>query len=531
MIDKKILIVGGGAIGGMSAAHMTEAGYNVIIYDTDQEHVNRINENGLLIEELKGEKRIKVPATTQLSEEYDIIFLSVKSNHTNEAIKTILPHLKEFSLVVSLQNGINEDAIAEMIGKERTIGAVVGWGCTNIGPGHLKQTSEGKNIIGTLDGPVTEGLKEIQTLLETFTTTEITENIYGHLWTKLLINCNVAPLGVCFGSEVKQLINNRKLIPIMIGLTNELVTVAQASDIILEKFDNVLDVNLLKVTSFDDYKRAVAIMKIAGEKHQSIKSTIWQDIEKGRKTEIDYLNGYIENKAEEFGIFTPINAALIRLVKQIEDGTKQPSIENVNDFYKQVRIPKIWKEYDFDADPYHQFALFNLSSPLKHKQAADLTGAHLIGAIIAFSKAFDRLTHSIIGKLFIRKTTWEIINFVIGAYLTEMGKTFADKVISSFLIKKRDVIACTKVLVFYLYSLHVDFSLEKVTDDEVIMNIDAHSDPFTERAKSLSVDTDINLPFFTPFFKGIIAKINDSIQFECSKKNLSGKEMYQIVLR
>ena len=193
MAEKNILVVGGGAIGGMTAAHLVESGYTVTLYDTDEAHVKHINENGLLIEQFKGEKRIKIPSTTSLSGMFDVVFLSVKSNHTKEAINTILPHLGNTSLVVSLQNGMNEDMIASMIGKERTIGAVVGWGCTNIGPGHLKQTSEGKNIIGTLDGIITPGLKEIKTMLETFTTTDITTNIYGHLWIKLLINCNVAP--------------------------------------------------------------------------------------------------------------------------------------------------------------------------------------------------------------------------------------------------------------------------------------------------------------------------------------------------
>ncbi len=531
MVEKNILVVGGGAIGGMTAAHLVEAGYKVTLYDTDDAHVKNINENGIIIEKFKGKMEIKIPSTTSLSGMYDVVFLSVKSNHTKEAINTILPHIHKTSLVVSLQNGMNEDIIAEMIGKERTIGAVVGWGCTNVGPGHLKQTSEGKNIIGTLDGTITPGLKDIKTMLETFTTTDITMNIYGHLWIKLLINCNVAPVGVSFGSEVKDLISNNKLIPIMIGLTNEIVTVAQASNVPLEKFENILDVDMLKVNSFTDYKRAVAIMKIAGEKHQSIKSTIWQDIEKGRKTEIDYLNGYIEKKAEEYGISTPINAALIKLVKQIENGEKKPSIDNVDDFYKQVRIPKIWQEYNFNEDPEQAFVLLNLPCNQKHIQAANLTSAHLIGSIVAFSKAFDKLTHSIIGKVFIRKTTWQICNFVVSQYLQEMGKTFSEKVTDSYSIEKKDILACAKVIIFYLNNLHVTYDFDKVSDSIIHIKIDATDDPFTEMATNMKIDSSLNLPLFASFFQGIVNHINKSIQFECNTMKKDKHNTYQIVLK
>ena len=101
MAEKNILVVGGGAIGGMTAAHLVESGYTVTLYDTDEAHVKHINENGLLIEQFKGEKRIKIPSTTSLSGMFDVVFLSVKSNHTKEAINTILPHLGNTSLVVS----------------------------------------------------------------------------------------------------------------------------------------------------------------------------------------------------------------------------------------------------------------------------------------------------------------------------------------------------------------------------------------------------------------------------------------------
>jgi hypothetical protein len=418
-----------------------------------------------------------------------------------------------------------------MVGEDRTVGAVVGWGCTNVCAGNLKQTSEGTFNIGLLNGEITPEIEQIKTMLETFTTTTISTNIMGHLWTKLLINCAVAPVGVSFGAEVKDLVNNRELLPIMIGLTNELITVALASDVKLEKFENLLDVDLLQVQTFEDYKRAVAILKIVGEKHKSIKSTIWQDIEKGRKTEIDYLNGFIERKAEENGISTPINQALINLVKQIEKGEKQPSIDNLEYFYNQVRIPKKWIEYDYHADPTHDLNLFILPDNQKQQQAADLTAAHTLGLTIAFSKAFDKITHSIIGKLFIRKTTWEISRLVLSGFFHEMGKTFAKNVISAYQIKKTDVSAVTKIAIFYLANLNIDYSIKKMTSNETEMQIFGDTDPFIKTAEMLSIDTKIPLPFFKPFFKGIADHVDSTILITCNEEDVTDKKIYKTIIR
>lgn len=531
MKEKKVLVVGGGAIGGVTAAHMAEAGYNITLFDIDKDHVNEINKHGLLIEGFDEKKKMHVHATSTLSDKFDIVFLSVKSPHTKKAIEMVQPHLTDETLVVSLQNGINEEEIAKMIGLHRTIGAVVGWGCTNVAPGHLKLTSEGTFNIGRLDEKITPELKEIKKMLQTYTTTTITDNIMGHLWTKLLINCAIAPVGVSFGAEVNDLVNDKKLVPIMIGLTNELITVALESNVTLEKFEDLLDVRLLQVNTFEDYKRAVTIMRMAGQKHKKIKSTIWQDIEKGRKTEIDYLNGFIERKAIEFGISTPINKALIKLVKKIEQGEKSPSDENLKDFYEQVRIPKKWREYDFTNDSFQSVHLYNLPTIQKHKQATDLNAVHVLGLSIAFSKAFEKITNSLFGKIFIRKTNWEITNLVLSSFFKEMGKKFAQKVTEGYQMKSNDASTITNIIIFYLNNLHISYSIKKIETNGAEIHIFPDSDAFTQTAKQFGIDTKISLPFFQPFFKGISKQINNNIISETKKTTIDGEKIYQTILK
>ncbi|HEC81541.1 MAG TPA: 2-dehydropantoate 2-reductase, partial [Thermoplasmatales archaeon] len=356
----KILFVGGGGIGGITAAHMSEKGYNVTLYDIDEQHVKKIQKDGLFIDGVKGKKTVHLNATTKLEGNFDIVFLAVKSQHTKTALENVLPYLKKDAPVVSLQNSINEELIAEKIGVDRTIGAVIGWGATNIAPGHLRQTTKGNFVIGRLDGRITPQLKEIKKMLESLTTVEITTNIMGHLWTKLIINCINAPLGAIFGVELKNMVTNKKTLPIMAALADELVRFLEYLDVKPENFENMLTVDFFKIDTLNDYKRVVMVLQTAGKQRGDLKSTMLQDIEKGRKTEIDYINGYVEKKAKKLGVATPVNGVVINMVKEIEAGKRKPSLKNADDLYKRVRIPKAWKDYDFEKDKYAEFTIFNL---------------------------------------------------------------------------------------------------------------------------------------------------------------------------
>jgi 2-dehydropantoate 2-reductase len=527
----KILVVGGGGIGGITAAYLKNASYDITIYDTDEKHVEMINKKGLFIDGVRGEKKLKLNAITKLEDKYDIVFLSVKSLYTQDALESVIPHLKPSSLVVSLQSGINEEIISEKIGEKRTIGCIIGWGATNLGPGHLRQTSEGQFTIGRLDGTVDSKLQEIKDILDNVAETVITENIFGHLWSKLLINCCIATIGVCFAADVKKLVSNRKIIPIMIALTEELIKVPEHSGVKLEKFEDVLDMGLFRINDFNDYKRAVAIMKMTGEHHKGIKSSMWQDIEKGRRTEIDYINGYVEIKAEELGLPTPINAALIQLVKDIEQEKKTPSEDNIDDFYKKIRIPKKWVEYNFDDDPHSELALFQLPSNYKHQYATKLTGLQFIGLLTAFSIAFEKLTKSIIGKIFIRKSAWDIVNLVLSKYLQQIGEKFAKNIQKNYNLEQKDSKSIIKIFSFFLNTQNIMYNLEKFTEEESILFIDKNEDLYIESEKLLDVLDKIKIPITIHLLKAMAIAINEKTTFQFEDENVNGKKGYRIKVK
>ncbi len=526
--EKKMVVVGAGGIGGITSAYLKKASYDISICDIDKKHVDSINAKGLYIDGVRGEHRIEIEAKTSLEGIYDIVFLSVKSLHTNEALDAIIPHLKPSSLVVSLQNGINEDLIREKIGDHRTIGCVVGWGATNLGPGHLRQTSQGKFIIGRVDGNIDADVKEIKEILDKVTETVITENIFGHLWSKLLINCCIATIGVCFAADVKKLVSNQKIIPIMVALTEELVRVADHAEIQLEKFEDVLDMGLFQIADFNDYKRAVALMKMAGEHHKAIKSSMWQDVEKGRKTEIDFINGYVERKADELGISTPVNKALIQLVKAIENKEKTPSDDNIQSFYDQVRIPKRWIEYDFDDDPRAEFAIFNLPCGYKHRFAVRMTGVQFVGLLTAFSKAFEKLTNSFIGKIFVRKSAWDIVNLVLSKYLQQMGEKFAVNIQKNYNIRDEDIISVGKIFTFFFNIEHVSYQIEKMSKNEFIVFIEKNADTYFQAEQLIGVSNEINIPITLHLLKAMANATCEHSIVEYNEVSFNDKQGYRI---
>lgn len=426
----RVLVAGAGAIGGITGAFMASNGYDVTLYDIDREHVKKIKEKGLVIEGIRGKKVVKVKAVSRIRGEYDVVMIAVKSQYTEDVMKKIMPHLSKRGIVVSLQNSINEEKIAEFVGVKRTIGCVIGWSATNVAPGKLEFTSEGNFIIGRLDGKITKDVEKVKEMLESVAPVEITDNILGYLWIKLAINSVIAPMGVITGKLLGDIVKERKTIPLMAALADEFYRVISSLRIKPASLEGI-DYNFMGIDDIDDFKRVASIIMIAASKHEKLKSTMLQDVEKGRRTEIDYFNGYIEKKAEEVGIPTPVNQAVIKIVKEIESGKRKPGMKNINEIYKQVRVPKSWFEVEIDED-----GILNLPCKIKFENATKTSGIFLMGATAAFSKAFSRITNSIIGKLFVRKSEWEISDIVLSRFLFEMGKNIGEMVKSAYSFDK-----------------------------------------------------------------------------------------------
>lgn len=333
-MNKSILIIGGGAIGGIMAARLNHEGCKVNLLVKYPELKKLSKTEGLKITGYHGKYSSKVDSylpSDLLSETFDIVMIATKANDMKEAALHILPFLEKDSLVVSLQNGICEDDLAIIVGPQRTVGCVVGFGGTMINPGIYDMTSGGEFVIGSVDGIPREKLEELKNILEKILPVRISENIYGDLYSKLIINSCISTLGVISGIILGKMLRKKLHRRLFIEIVREALDVADEMKIRIEPYANKINYyKFLEEGTFKNLERYL-IIRIIGLKYRRLKSSSLQSLERGKKTEIDWFNGYILRKAMEHQVSVPLNEKLVELVKEIEEGTRSPGLHNFND--------------------------------------------------------------------------------------------------------------------------------------------------------------------------------------------------------
>ncbi len=203
------LVIGAGAIGGITAAFLKKNGFNVEIICKYDDYASLIRNQGIEIGGLCGKFKMKMPAWASISEvkeKKDVVLHATKATEMVEAARSVIPVLKEDGYVVSLQNGICEDVLGEVIGHNRIIGCVTGWGATMESPGRLIMTSTGDFILGYPDRKPDADLKIIANALSKVAPVKLTDNIMGHLYSKLIINSCITSLGVICGLHLGKML-------------------------------------------------------------------------------------------------------------------------------------------------------------------------------------------------------------------------------------------------------------------------------------------------------------------------------------
>jgi 2-dehydropantoate 2-reductase len=332
----RIAVVGAGAIGGTTAAFLTRTGWHVELVCKRQETVDIVSNRGLHVFGVHGDHMLKVKAVKEISDlsaGIDTVLLATKASDCTAAAQALLPLIREDTAVVSLQNGICEEAIAAVVGRDRVIGCVVGWGATMHGPGELEVTSGGEFVIGNLDGKPDPRLPLLKDMLDAVVPTRISSNIMGELYSKLIINSCINSLGVIAGLRLGKLLANGRVRRVFVNIMREAMAVAAAMKITVEpggggKLDYY---RFLDNPSFIGDLWRHLMIRIIGFKYRRLKSSSLQSLERGRLTEVDYLNGYICDKGREHHVPTPVNDKILLMIKQIEAGTRTITLENLLD--------------------------------------------------------------------------------------------------------------------------------------------------------------------------------------------------------
>ncbi|MER7006002.1 ketopantoate reductase family protein [Dactylosporangium sp. NPDC000555] len=330
MARSTVWVVGAGAIGAVAAARLADR-HEVVVVDPWAAHVDAVNAAGLRLTEPLGDHLTRPRAVLAQDAagadvpDPDLVLLAVKSTHTRSALAEVRSRLGPRTPVVSLQNGLNEDAIAECVGADRTVGAVVRYEAALTGPGAVTQyKTDGWLSIGEIGGPATDRTRAVAAILADGIRTEVTDDISTELWTKLIRNCMLNPVAAVSGLGLRSMAEQPHAARCWAGIAREAAGAAARSGVHLpaEVFYGVPAARLVGDgrVGFD---AVVAALTGAYLRSPDVRPSMLQDIDKGRRTEVDFLNGEVARRCDRLGIDAAVNLAITERVHDVEDGAEQ----------------------------------------------------------------------------------------------------------------------------------------------------------------------------------------------------------------
>lgn len=323
---RPVLIWGAGAMGGSIGAWIHRAGRDVLLVDADEAHVDAIRRGGLRITGPVDSFTRQMAAVTpdQVEGAHGCILLCVKAHHTRAASEALEPHLADDGFVVSVQNGLNERVIAEVVGPERTVGCFVNFGADVLEPGLVMRGNRGAVVVGELDGSDTPRVRAVHGLLRDFDPDAVvTDNIHGYLWGKLAYGALLFATALAEASIADVLASERHR-PVLVELAREVMRVAKARGVTPEAFDGfdpaAFHPDAPDQAAHDSLDRLVAFNRSSAKTH----SGVWRDLAvRKRKTEVDAQIAVIAELGGEVGVKTPLVRRLVYLVHEVEDGRRE----------------------------------------------------------------------------------------------------------------------------------------------------------------------------------------------------------------
>ncbi len=333
----KTIVVGAGAIGGTVAVLLKKAGYDVSIMCHSESTKNLIEKDGFFLHGAKGEHQVDFTCYSDPTElqdkKFDIIIIATKYQHMKECALMMKPFIAESGLVIGMQNGILTEELGEIVGRDKVVGCMIGFGATRNGPNDVTMTSKGEFYLGMLDGRRTKTLEVFAEMLKSVLPTEITMDIKGRQYSKLIINSCINAVAGITGKKLGEILKDVRAQDLFLNIAREGMAVAKAMNIKVPKYGLVLEYRMLALSNAKWYNNIVKIVvKMVGKMYSDVKPSTLQSLEKGEKTEIDILNGYFAENGEKFGAPTPVNHKLVAMIHEIEEGKRKCSPDNLAEF-------------------------------------------------------------------------------------------------------------------------------------------------------------------------------------------------------
>lgn len=331
-------ILGCGAMGTVMGAFLAKNGLPVEMIDSYELHVKTMQEKGAII---KGFAQITVPVTAytpdQMHGYYDLIFLLTKQLSNEQLLPSILPYLHEGSLVCTLQNGVPEPFVAEIIGKQRTVGGTVLWGATFQGPGVSELTqdialSDHLFEIGEISGEMTERIEAVANVLRKMGPVKVTSSLMASRWGKLVNNACMSGMSAVCGATFGEVRDHTLARACLSYLGREVKQCCEAEGYTLPVLLSNCSGDSLGFQSQEVFDQSQEMFINMYKGFDLAKASMLQDLEKGRPTEVRMINGYVCSTGRKHYIKTPFNDKVVDIISAIERGTLKPSMENLKLF-------------------------------------------------------------------------------------------------------------------------------------------------------------------------------------------------------
>lgn len=329
-------IYGAGSLGTILGAYITKNGGEIELINRNKAHIEALQNNGAtVVGTINFNQKVTAYTPDQMSGKYDIIFLMTKQQHNREVVTFLKDFIAEDGVIVTLQNGIPELEIGEIVGEDRVLGCTVAWGATMKDPGVCELTSAVDSLtfsIGSLSPNPNHHLNEVKRLLEMMGPVEYDKNFIGTRWSKLLINSAFSGMSAVLGSTFGEVAKEKRSRRVVQALIKECIDVCGKGGI---KIEPVQGKDIVKLLDYkNSFKKAISffIIPIAIKKHALLKASMLQDLEKGKKSEVDAINGVVSAFGKKVGFPTPMNDKVVEIIHQIEDGKLTPSFKNIELF-------------------------------------------------------------------------------------------------------------------------------------------------------------------------------------------------------
>lgn len=331
-------IVGAGSLGTIIGAFISKAGQDIHLIDSNAEHVRALNERGATVTgSLEFSSPVSAFTPDALSGSYDLIFLLTKQTSTQQTLSLLQAHLHADSIVCTLQNGIPELLVEKMVGRQRTIGGAVGFGATWLRPGVSSLTSSRQALeqsafeIGEIDGIERPRLAVVKRYLECVGSTKVLNNLMGIRYSKLLMNATFSGMSAALGCTFGEVLGNPRAMTCLAFIADECIKVAHAQGIDLVPMQGE-DFNAFELHGAGDIPGKMPLYRKIWSQHVALKASMLQDLEKGRATEIDYINGVICHQGRQHGIATPFNDKVVDIVTSAQQRQVLTSPNNLQQF-------------------------------------------------------------------------------------------------------------------------------------------------------------------------------------------------------